>query len=416
MTVATPASSVLRRPAFRNLLAGRSIFQTADVCSAMALTFAILDATGSATQLGIVVASRTAATILASLIGGVIADRFSRTRILAIGTLAVTASSATVAFVVLSGSATTARLALLSTVIGVVSALTYPAAAALVPATVDPVQFRPANAMVRLGNNTASVLGASLGGSLSGLASPGFALSVAAALFGLAAAAMLRLDRQTKIPAPEPGQQTPRAGFRATLREMRQGWAVFLSHRWLLVVAVCFAVYNAAEAGGVRVLGPLGATRTFGASAWGLIITFETAGMILGALLVLRVKTTRLLRFGSLCTLASGGFLLALAAQAPVPVLMAAALVEGAALEIFIVSWTTSVQEHIDDASQARVYSIDGAIGMAAVPTGQLAAGPLVASIGLQGAFLAAAIALIAAAVIMALSPSVYRLPHREAA
>jgi hypothetical protein len=71
---------------FRALLAGRSISMLGTAIAPVAIAFAVLDLTGSAAALGLVLAARSIPEVVFLLVGGVIADRFDRARILVVAT------------------------------------------------------------------------------------------------------------------------------------------------------------------------------------------------------------------------------------------------------------------------------------------------------------------------------------------
>ncbi|MEB3029830.1 MFS transporter, partial [Parvimonas micra] len=68
-----------------------------------------------------------------------------------------------------------------------------PASAALVPDTVPPEQLRSANALLRLGLNGGTIVGASAGGILIATFGPGWGLAVDAIAFAAAALFFSRL-------------------------------------------------------------------------------------------------------------------------------------------------------------------------------------------------------------------------------
>ena len=71
-------SAPLRFVPFRWLLAGRTVDLVGNAIAPIALAFAVLDLHGSATDLGLVVASRSVMSVLLLLYGGVLADRLPR--------------------------------------------------------------------------------------------------------------------------------------------------------------------------------------------------------------------------------------------------------------------------------------------------------------------------------------------------
>jgi len=68
----------LRHREFRLLFAGRTISMAGSAMAPVALAFAVLDLTGSTTDLGIVLAARQIPVLVLLLFGGVWADRLPR--------------------------------------------------------------------------------------------------------------------------------------------------------------------------------------------------------------------------------------------------------------------------------------------------------------------------------------------------
>jgi MFS family permease len=77
-TVAPPWSAL----SFRWLLAGRVTSVLGNAVAPVALAFAVLDLTGSPTDLGLVLAARSIANVALLLMGGVFADRLPRSVLL----------------------------------------------------------------------------------------------------------------------------------------------------------------------------------------------------------------------------------------------------------------------------------------------------------------------------------------------
>ncbi|MEU4667139.1 hypothetical protein AB0F91_04000 [Amycolatopsis sp. NPDC023774] len=69
---------LLRGRSFRALATGRTLATFANAIAPVALAFAVLDLTGSAVDLGLVVGVRSVANIALLLFGGVLADRLPR--------------------------------------------------------------------------------------------------------------------------------------------------------------------------------------------------------------------------------------------------------------------------------------------------------------------------------------------------
>lgn len=387
---------------FRWLLAARTTAIVGNAVAPIALAFAVLDLTGSAADLGIVVAARSLANVGMLLFGGVIADRLPRNVVLVGASLAAAATQGLVATLVLTGTAAVWSLALLGVVNGAVAAVSLPAAAALVPDTVPDALLRPANAWLRLGLNAGGILGASAGAAAIALIGPGWGLAIDAAAFAVAAALFSRLRLAPAPPPSAPGV--------SVLADLRHGWREFSSRRWIWIVVLQFAVLNAAFTGATTVLGPLVADETFGRGGWGLVIAAQTGGFALGALLALRWRPRRALGIG-VAAMASAALPVATLALAPtLPALIAAFALGGFAIELFAIAWDQSLQAHVPREALSRVYSYDMVGSFIAVPLGEVVVGPLAHASGTVPVLLGCAAVIVLATALAAASRSVWSI------
>ncbi|MFE3602240.1 MFS transporter [Streptomyces sp. NPDC059096] len=359
----------LRHRNFRNLVFGRTMTHCANSMAPIALAFAVLDLTGSAVDVGIVVGSRSIANVLLVLFGGILADRVPRALILQGSSLSAAAVQAAVAVVLLTEAASLGVLILLSVVNGAVAAVSMPASASLVPQTVPAGELRAANALSRMGVNTGMIVGASVGGMITAVFSPGWGMAANAVVFAGAALAYhgVRVPR-TKSAPDEPSQP---------LRELREGWKEFTARTWVWVVVLQFFVVNAVTAGGIQVLGPTIANSTYGRTAWGLVLATQMAGALIGGFVVGRSRSRHALRIGVAVVALDALPLIALAEAAPLALLVVAMFLNGLALEQFGVAWDVSLQENVPPDRLARVYSYDMLGSILALPVGEMTAGTL---------------------------------------
>jgi MFS family permease len=397
----------LRYAPFRFLAGGRLVGMLGNAIAPIALAFAVLDLTGSAGDLGLVVAARSAAMAVFLLVGGVVADRLPRHLVMVASAALAGLSQAAVAGLVLAHAATVGWLVLFGAVNGVVSAFAWPASAAAVAQTVPATIRRQANALNRLGANTAMIAGSSVGGLLVAAFGPGWGLVVDAATF-LIAAVLYALVR-----VPDHRDAGARPGN--PLRDLRDGWREFTGHTWVWVVVLGFCLYNAVLAGGVNVLGPAVANATIGRTSWGLVLAAQTAGMVVGALVAMRLRVRRLLLFGVACCAPTALLLLTLGTRPVAALLIPVAFLAGLAVEQFAIAWEVSMQEHIPADRLARVYSYDALGSFLAMPAGQVVAGPLANAVGVRAALVLGAGALTLAVGVMLASRSVRTLTHSPA-
>ncbi|MBM0230204.1 MULTISPECIES: MFS transporter [Micromonospora] len=391
----------LRYGAFRYLAAGRMVNMLGNGVAPIALAFAVLDLTGSVRDLGLVVGARSLMTVLFVLFGGLVADRIPRRLVLVGSNVLGALTQAAVAALVLTGAATIPLLLALGAANGIVSALAQPASAAATPQTVPPELIQPANAIIRLGMNAGMIGGAALGGLLVAAVGPGWGLAVDALTFAIAAIAF------TGVRVAAPRAKSTRTSIVVDLRE---GWTEFTARTWVWVVVLGFMILNAALAGGVNVLGPAVADETIGRSAWGVVLAAETAGMVVGGLIAMRIRVRRLLLLGVACMFAESLLLLGLALAPTMVVLLSAGVAVGVAVEQFAVAWDTSIAQHIAADRLARVYSYDMLGSWVAIPLGQLAVGPLATAIGTRDTLLILATLVVLAVLGMLASQEVRQL------
>jgi MFS family permease len=396
----------LTHPPFRWLVAARTTALLGNAVAPLALAFAVLDLTGSPTDLGLVVAARSIANVAVLLIGGVIADRLPRNLVLVGTSIGAGVAQGIVAALVITESATIPLLIVFSIINGALAAVSLPASSALVPQTVPAEQLRPANAILRLSMNAGSIVGASLGSVLVAIFGPGYGLAIDAGTFLLAAALFARLHPQPRPDAPEPSTGGDRS---SVIHDLLTGWREFTRRRWVWIVVLQFMLVNAAFTGAIAVLGPIVADATFGRASWGLVLASETVGFVLGGLIALRWRPRHALGIGVAltATLAVPVMLLALAPW--VPVLIAAFFLGGMAIEQFGIAWDQSLQQNIPADRLARVYSYDAAGSFIAIPLGEVLVGPLASSFGTTPVIIGCAIIILAAS-LAAAAPSIRTL------
>ncbi|GAB1512429.1 MFS transporter [Actinophytocola sp. KF-1] len=375
---------VLGHARFRWLAAARTTGFLGNAIAPIALAFAVLDLTGSVTDLGVVVGVRSIANVALVLVGGVLADRLPRAVLLQGSSVAAAGSAALMAASVLGGFASVPLLAAIGLVNGAVAAIALPASYSITPETVPAGDLQQANAFLRIGSNAAAIGGASLGGLLAATAGPGWAMAVVAAVFGLEALCWLRVGGARKVRA----RSSP-------LSELREGWSEFASRSWVWVVVLQFMVVNAAMVGGMQVLGPSVADATFGRAAWGVALACQTAGALVGGLIAARWLPRRALLFGVVLILLFAPPLLVLGLAPHLALLVPVMFLTGWAAEQFTIAWDLSLQQNVPGEKLARVYSYDIIGSIVAVPIGQLAVGPVAAAAGTTATLVGCAVLIV---------------------
>jgi len=307
------------------------------------------------------------------LIGGIWADRLPRSRVMVGANLVSCATQATVAALLFSGEAQVWQIAVLAALNGTAGAFFFPAASGIVPQIVAEPFLQRANATLRLGLNSSTIVGGALGGLIVGLTSPATGIAVDAASFLLAALLVAGI----RLPA---GLRMEGSNF---LADLSLGWREFVSRTWLWVIVLQFGLVNAIEQGSQGVLGPAVAKEHLhGAIGWGIVLTFDAVGLIAGGLFLLWLRPRRLLLTATLGFFLTVPFLFGLAVPLPLVSVAALAFVAGIGAESFGILWDTTMQQEIPQDRLSRVYSYDALGSFALIPLGLAVAGPVAEAIG----------------------------------
>jgi MFS family permease len=396
----------LRHREFRLLFAGRTISMAGSAMAPVALAFAVLDLTGSTTDLGIVLAARQIPVLVLLLFGGVWADRLPRHHVMVASNLLSGASQAVVAALLLTGHAQIWQLAILASLNGASTAFFFPASTGIVPQTVTAPLLQQANATLRLALNATNITGAAIGGILVAATSPGTAIAVDAVSYFAAAACIAAMSISA----------VARVSGSTVFNELREGWHDFWSRTWLWVIVLQFGVVNAFENGAIQVLGPgIAQDELGGPAAWGAILTATSIGLILCGLLMLRWRPRRILFTATLAVFPLVLPLIALAIPAPLAVVIACGFGAGFFVEIFGVLWDTAMQQEIPSEKLSRLSAYDMLGSLALTPLALAAVGPISSAIGTRATLLGCALLTFGATAPVLLSRDVRTLQRRSA-
>jgi predicted MFS family arabinose efflux permease len=372
---------------FRLLFTGQLVSLLGTAVAPIALAFAILDLTGSKTDLGFVLAAAWVPQLLLVLFGGVFADRLPRHLVMVGSNLLSAAAQGTIALLLLTDHARLWHFLALQVVRGIATSFFFPASQGLIPQTVSTAHLQQANALLGLTRNATSVLGAALGGALVALAGAGWAIAFDAGTYAASALVLAAM----RLP------QAERLAAHGVVRDLADGWSEFVSRAWLWTIVVAAGFGNMAAVGAAMVLGPLVAKESLGgAGAWGAIIASEGAGFLLGGLLLLRWRPRRPLLVGEAALLAWALPLAFLASVRSTPLIAAGFLLSGVALELFNVAWATALQQHVPLEKLSRVSAYDALGSFVFIPLGLTIVGPIADAIGVTETLWLAAVVMVA--------------------
>jgi hypothetical protein len=365
-----PGLEVLGGRDFRLVFGAALVSLLGDGIQPLALTFAVLDLTGSATDLGLVLAAWTIALVASLLAGGVVADRFSR-RTVMIGADSVRlVAQGAIAVLLIGDHATVAEIAVSQALMGAATGFFNPASSGLMP-TVAGDFLQQANSLRGMAMAAGSIAGPAIAGGLVAVSSPGVALAIDAGTYGVSALLLARVKRYTRTKTAQ-----------RFVDDLRAGFAEIRSRMWLWSTIVALSIVNAATVG-FMVLGALIVRRHLGgAGAWALILALEGVGALIGGSALLRVSPRRPLLVATVIGIVPVIPTFLMAIPAALALIAVAALMAGTGEMVFNALWETTLQRHVPEAMRSRVSSYDWFGSLALRTLGYALVGPLATAVG----------------------------------
>ncbi|AWG15988.1 MFS transporter [Trueperella pyogenes] len=323
------------------------------------LTLALVyygSARADASGLGLSLAARTAPTLVIALFGGIVADKWNRTKVAAISILVGAGVNAGLAIIIpVSGLDWKAQL--LALVAGFATALGAPSLYALLPSVVDKHDLVRANAVVRSWRNTANVIGPGLAASIGALASFEVVLWAIVCLNVGAGLSVLQITLDERAVCPTPVSQEL-SGITGVLRH----------NVWLLFAVPFWGLFLAIQSGAADITQPLYVIDKFTPATWSFMMSAMAVGYLVGSLIALKLKPRRLFTgsvfFGALCILQ----LVATVSSDRLIVLAIASFATGIGFEISGVLWGATLQSRVPEEFMGRVSSFDYAISFGLTP------------------------------------------------
>jgi MFS family permease len=377
---------VLGQKDLRYVFGATLVSNLGDGIVVIALTWAVLDLTHSATKLGVILAAKLAAQVAVILFAGVIGDRVSRRRVMMSADLVRLGGQAAIGILLVTHSATLAELVISQVILGAASAFFQPASSGLIPALAGEHK-QEANALQSIAGAASSIIGPALGALLVVAIGGAWGLVADSVSYGLSALCLSRLGPGVgDAPVPE--------GARGSmLADLRVGFREFVSRTWVWTMVIAFAVSSALNTTW-DVFAPLATRRWYdGAPAFAVLSVLWSVGTLLGGVVLLRFKPSRPLLIGVLVCAPSVLPAVLLALRLPLAIVGPLQLISGIGVIVFNTLWWTALQEHVPEETISRVVSYDYAGSYLLMPLGVALAGPLAAGIGLRGAMVATSIA-----------------------
>lgn len=387
-TPAQPASasiSLWRHGDFNRLWAGQTVSVVGSAVTQLALpTLAVLQLHAGPFQVGLIAACQRFAFPVLALPMGVLADRFSRRRLMLGADLARALVLGTVPLISALGSLQLWHLYAIAALTGGFTVVFDLAYLAYLPSLVGRGHLADANQRLEFTFSTGDIAGPGLGGLLVQAVGAARAMVVDAASFLFSALMLLLIGRHEP---PPPRRERARLGMRQMGREIGEGLRLVMGDRVLRSLMLCMGPFIFC-AHGIDAIFVVFAYRTlhFTPGLYGVALTAVGLGSIGGALLAGRAR--RLLGVGPLIVVTGvvasatlGAIPLALLG-APLVVLILLGLVRGATGTIGNVTQLTVRMLATPDRLHARMNALFRTVYWGAWPLGELCGGALGSTLG----------------------------------
>ncbi len=399
--------AALGEPNFARFIIGSTLSLTGSFMVPVALSFTLYAEGGGAGAVAKALAAETVPMVLLLLVGGTMADRYSRRQVMIAADLLRMVSQGTLAVLLVTHHAPLPAIMGLMALIGTGNAFYYPSRSGLIPQLVSPANLQSANGVSTIAQSTGSIIGPVLGGLLVAATGGAVAIALDAASYAVSAGLLASLTLSPHVKPP----------VASVFRQLREGWSEFASHTWLWAIVLQFSLLHLLVVGPLFVLGSLGfAHVAHGALGWGGLLALRGAGAVVGGLVAIRLAPRRPIRTGCLWFPLYALAPASLAAHLPYAMSAAGFFLGGLALAIFSVMFSTTLQREIPPARLSRVsaYFMLGTSSL--LPIGFIVAAPLGAAFGRDGALWLGAGFTLASTLALLLIPDVQRLRRPEPA
>ncbi|MCI3278828.1 MFS transporter [Streptomyces cylindrosporus] len=342
----------------------------------------------SAAALGAVTAAQFAPVLLLTLVGGRLADRLDRRRLLVVANTVSGLLALALALAVLSDRVSLGHVIACAVGVGLVNAVEIPVRMSFIGELVDPELVPNASALSAAYFNVARVLGPATAGLLIDAAGVGAVMLLNAASY-LATVAGLHRIRPAELRRTD--ERRAQGGVAAGLR--------YVAGRTDLILPLVLTAVVALVGFNFQVTLPLLARTVFhtDAGSFGLL----TAGMAVGSLLAALATTLRRGRPGERTVLVGAtafGVMLSLSGMAPTFTTALICLsLTGAAMLAFAQSANHHVQLGSDPAYRGRVMALYTLLLQGTTPFGALLTGRLADRLGARGALSVSGVVCLAA-------------------
>ena len=365
----------LRTRNYRLWFVGQTISQSGTWMQSTAQSWLVYELTHNAFYLGVTMALQFLPVLAFGLLGGLVADRFDKRRVLLVTQTAFTAQAAVLFALVASGAVRLWMVWVLALIYGFINVVDNPSRQSFAVEMVGPDDLTNAVGLNSVIVNASRIVGPAIAGLLIATAGLSWAFLANAVSFAAVIAALWAMR------AAELHRRPPVGRAKGQIRAgLRYSW-----HDWELRVPLLMMAVIGTLAYNFSVILPLYAGDLFhrGGGTYSTLVTAMGIGALAGALAIAsRKRPSYQLLVG--VTIAFGALILAVAAAPSLPVAIVLLVPMGVFSIMFIATANSLLQLHSTAAMRGRVMALWAMVFLGSTPIGSPLIGSIAAHFGVR--------------------------------
>jgi MFS family permease len=356
------ALHALRSRDFRLLWLGQTVSLIGDSAFLIALAWKTVSFTHSKGSLGFVLMANAAAMLTTLLIGGALADRYSRRRLMIASDLVRAAVVAGLATVDATGHLSLTWLIVFAAAVGLGDGFFQPAFGGMVPQVVEEGHIASANSLIALARHGSLLVGPTIAAGI-------YYSAGSATVFGIDACSFVFSAGLVYLARPRRVEPEASEGFFTGIGD---GVRYVAGIPWLWMTIGIASIILMIGVAPFQVLLPTLVKQHFhrGVGSYGLLFTLTGVGMVIGTVTFgqLNARRSILVTYGFW---AATDFFRLTVAIAPWYYLAAGfSFLRGACIGFSLSMWETMVMERVPESRLSRVISLDWFGSTALLPVG----------------------------------------------
>lgn len=380
----TPLLKSLKHTSYLLLWSGQTLSRLGDIIYRVALAWWVLETTKSTVVMSKVLVCSFVPMLVFLLIGGVIVDRLPRLKVMIASDLLRGAIVITVAALDFNSSLEVWHVYVASVLFGIVNSFFQPAYTVIVPEILPGEALASANSLSALSKRLADILSPALGAAMIAMFGTWAAFALNGTSFIISALCLVPLMKVPLVKQVERQRAT-------VVRDLREGIGLVLNLPWLWVTIGIASLGNITMSGPIFIALPFLVKDYLHAEVGtlGLLYSMLALGSVLGTIGMGHFQDIRrrgLIAYGA--WIVGGLTLLAFGLPIGIIGVCVAAVISGAAISVFVLIWTKTLQEVVPHEMLGRVSSIDFLGSYALLPLGFVITGIVTKNIGAPMVFI----------------------------